>query len=64
MCARANTAPGEEHSRNHGTVGRRMGGVGPEPQVGEDLLDDVRLVNERDLCGAPHKSPYVKRLIM
>jgi len=25
-----------------------MGGVGPQPQVGEDLLDDVGLVNEGD----------------
>jgi hypothetical protein len=36
----------------------------PQTQVLKDLSNDVLLVNEADLCGAPHKSVYVKRLIM
>ncbi len=63
-CARAHTAPGEEYSLRHGAVRRRVRRRWPQAEVAEDLLDDLGLVNERNLCGAPHKSPYVKRLIM
>jgi hypothetical protein len=36
----------------------------PEAQVFQDGLDDLPVFNEGQLCGAPHKSAYVKRLIM
>ena len=46
------------------TTGRiRAGGEGQAEMV-ENLSDDGRVVNECDLCGAPHNSAYVKRLIM
>ncbi len=33
---------------------RRMRRGWPQAQVREDLFDDLGLVNEGDLCGAPH----------
>jgi hypothetical protein len=36
----------------------------PEMEMKEDLLDDGWVFDETDLCGAPHKSVYVQRLIM
>jgi len=30
----------------------------------KDFFNHIRLFDEADLCGAPHKSAYVKHLIM
>ncbi len=54
---RANTAPGKQCWLRDRTVWQGMSGMWPQPQVAEDLLDDVGLINTRDLCGAPHKLP-------
>ncbi len=48
VCVRANTAPGEEHARSHGTVRRSMRGVGLQPEMGQDVLTHVRLVDKGD----------------
>ncbi len=52
--ARANTAPGEQRWRRDRPVWRGMRGVWPQPQVAEDLLDDVGLVNTRNDA---HRAP-------
>ncbi len=47
-------APGDEHSLSNGTVRRGMRRGWPQPQVAEDLLDDVGLINKgNDAHGAP-----------
>ncbi len=48
VCVRAHTAPGEEHARSHGPVRRGMRGVGPQPEMGQDVLNHVRLGNKGD----------------
>ncbi len=59
-----NTDPRVEYRLGHRAGWRGMSGMWPQPQVSEDFLNDVGLVDKGNLCGAPHKSPYVKRLIM
>jgi len=43
---------------------RRALGPIPELEVTKNFLDDRRVFDATDLCGAPHKSVYVQRLIM
>ncbi len=43
VCARTNTAPGERRWLRGRTVWPGMSGMWPQPQVGEDLLNDVGL---------------------
>ncbi len=49
-----NTAPGGQRSLGDRAGWRGMGRMRPQPQVGEDFLDDLALVNEGDDAhGAP-----------